>query len=107
MVFAVQALREEWFRSAKMQDFRAQRERLPAHAKRAQVLEALQQHRVLIISGATGCGKSTQLPQYILEQVTPYSPELSILYIPANKLFSSAALDMHYQPMRCPTGSKF
>ncbi len=49
---------------------RAAREKLPAHTKRAQLLEALRQKRVVVVSGATGCGKSTQLPQYILEQVS-------------------------------------
>jgi HrpA-like RNA helicase len=53
-----------------MQAMRAAREKLPAHTKRAQLLEALRQKRVVVVSGATGCGKSTQLPQYILEQVS-------------------------------------
>jgi ATP-dependent RNA helicase DHX57 len=43
------------------------RRRLPAHAARAQVLAALAASRVVVVSGATGCGKSTQVPQFILE----------------------------------------
>ena len=34
----------------------------------SQVLRALDTSRVLVISGETGCGKSTQVPQYLLEQ---------------------------------------
>ncbi len=34
---------------------------LPAASKRAELLEALAKHAVLVISGATGCGKSTQV----------------------------------------------
>jgi hypothetical protein len=40
---------------------RASREKLPAHAMRRKVLEAVQGHSVTIIAGATGCGKSTQV----------------------------------------------
>ena len=45
-------------------DFRAQ---LPAANFRSEILSALDQSRVVIICGATGCGKSTQIPQYILD----------------------------------------
>jgi HrpA-like RNA helicase len=43
------------------------RAQLPAAAFRSHILSALDNSRVLIICGATGCGKSTQIPQYILE----------------------------------------
>ena len=37
------------------------RQKLPAHRKRQDVLAAVAEHRVTVISGATGCGKSTQV----------------------------------------------
>jgi ATP-dependent helicase HrpA len=40
---------------------------LPIFARRAEILEALKRHQVLIVAGDTGSGKSTQLPQYCLE----------------------------------------
>ena len=46
---------------------RSQRSALPAAGKRSELLEMLRKSRVVVISGATGCGKSTQVPQYILE----------------------------------------
>jgi ATP-dependent RNA helicase DHX57 len=62
----LQEERGRWLRGdGKM---RAAREALPAHTRRDAFLEALGGHRVTVVSGATGCGKSTQLPQYILEQ---------------------------------------
>lgn len=39
---------------------RAARARLPAAAHAGAVEAALAAHRVLVVSGATGCGKSTQ-----------------------------------------------
>ncbi len=41
---------------------------LPISARRTDILEALERHQVLIVAGDTGSGKSTQLPQYCLEQ---------------------------------------
>jgi ATP-dependent helicase HrpA len=40
---------------------------LPIHAHKNAILDAVQKHQVVIVAGATGCGKSTQLPQFCLE----------------------------------------
>lgn len=40
---------------------------LPVSAARPQILEALRNHQVVVISGATGSGKTTQLPKMCLE----------------------------------------
>jgi HrpA-like RNA helicase len=47
---------------------RASRAKLPAHASRGAVLDALRTSQSLVICGETGCGKSTQVPQYMLEE---------------------------------------
>ena len=49
---------------------RAVRAGLPAHGRRAAFLQSLQQSRVVLVQGPTGSGKSTQMPQYILEEVS-------------------------------------
>ncbi|KQJ97041.1 hypothetical protein BRADI_3g28477v3 [Brachypodium distachyon] len=48
-----------------MQSFR---EKLPAFKMREEFLKAVASNQVLVISGETGCGKTTQLPQFILEE---------------------------------------
>ncbi|KAF3434352.1 hypothetical protein FNV43_RR25455 [Rhamnella rubrinervis] len=48
----------------KMLDFRKS---LPAFKEKERLLQAIAQNQVVVISGETGCGKTTQLPQYILE----------------------------------------
>lgn len=43
------------------------RRSLPAYKEKDAVLSAISQNQVVIISGETGCGKTTQIPQFILE----------------------------------------
>ena len=45
----------------------AQRKRLPAWSKRSELLAAIRANQVVIVAGETGCGKTTQLPQFILD----------------------------------------
>lgn len=48
-----------------MQSFR---DRLPAFKVKHEFLKAVSSNQVLVVSGETGCGKTTQLPQFILEE---------------------------------------
>ncbi|XP_017083784.2 probable ATP-dependent RNA helicase spindle-E [Drosophila eugracilis] len=41
---------------------------LPIYAKREEILAAVKAHPVVILKGETGCGKTTQVPQYILDE---------------------------------------
>ncbi|KPP56085.1 putative ATP-dependent RNA helicase DHX57 [Scleropages formosus] len=44
-----------------------QRQKLPAWQERENILDLLKEHQVLVVSGMTGCGKTTQIPQFILD----------------------------------------
>ncbi|KAF5373103.1 hypothetical protein D9758_001733 [Tetrapyrgos nigripes] len=44
-----------------------QRERLPIFKHREKLLYCVEKHGVVIVVGQTGCGKTTQLPQYLME----------------------------------------
>ena len=44
-----------------------QRRRLPSWAKSEELLRAVAANQVTIVAGETGCGKTTQLPQFILD----------------------------------------
>ncbi|GMH27481.1 hypothetical protein Nepgr_029324 [Nepenthes gracilis] len=48
----------------KMLEFRRS---LPAYKQRDSLITAISQNQVIIVSGETGCGKTTQIPQFILE----------------------------------------
>ncbi|KAM3260266.1 hypothetical protein ACQJBY_051495 [Aegilops geniculata] len=49
---------------AKMVEFRKS---LPAYKEKERLLAAIARNQVIVISGETGCGKTTQLPQFVLE----------------------------------------
>ena len=52
--------------SFKSLNFSSQKE-LPIFAFKSEILKKISDNRVIIISGNTGCGKSTQIPQYIFQ----------------------------------------
>ncbi|KAH8236403.1 hypothetical protein KR026_000850 [Drosophila bipectinata] len=41
---------------------------LPIYAKREEIMNAINTNPVVILKGETGCGKTTQVPQYILDE---------------------------------------
>ncbi|KAG6452028.1 hypothetical protein O3G_MSEX007431 [Manduca sexta] len=43
------------------------RDKLPVYEQRQDLLNAILHNQVIIVAGATGCGKTTQLPQLILD----------------------------------------
>ncbi|XP_077514316.1 3'-5' RNA helicase YTHDC2-like isoform X2 [Amblyomma americanum] len=46
----------------------AQRQQLPIWQSRQKLIATIAQNQVTIVTGETGCGKTTQVPQYLLEQ---------------------------------------
>ncbi|TRY75661.1 hypothetical protein TCAL_01271 [Tigriopus californicus] len=48
-------------------DIQEARKRLPIYQFRSQFLNAVRNHQVVVVVGETGSGKSTQMPQYLLE----------------------------------------
>ncbi|XP_072754135.1 putative ATP-dependent RNA helicase DHX57 [Anoplolepis gracilipes] len=44
------------------------RKKLPAWSKINEILKTVRENQIVIISGETGCGKSTQVPQFILDE---------------------------------------
>lgn len=44
------------------------RKTLPCFDKQQDILDAIENNQIVLISGETGCGKTTQIPQYVLDQ---------------------------------------
>ncbi|KAG5188233.1 hypothetical protein JKP88DRAFT_267647 [Tribonema minus] len=47
----------------------AKREQLPAYQMADGIVKAISQNQVVVISGETGCGKTTQVPQLVLDHL--------------------------------------
>lgn len=45
-----------------------QRKRLPVYERRDELLQAIAENQIIIVQGETGCGKTTQIPQYLHEE---------------------------------------
>ena len=58
---------QELMNSSKMQSSISDRMRLPAWKKRERIVEAINSHKVTLITGETGSGKSTQAVQFMLD----------------------------------------
>lgn len=54
------------------------RRSLPVYPFREELLTAIANHQVLIIEGETGSGKTTQIPQYLFEEVGHDSVSLRV-----------------------------
>ncbi|XP_056266450.1 LOW QUALITY PROTEIN: ATP-dependent RNA helicase A [Pseudoliparis swirei] len=50
-----------------LQKILSEREQLPVRRFQEEVLSLVQAHAVVLVRGPTGCGKTTQVPQYILD----------------------------------------
>ncbi|CAH8254939.1 unnamed protein product [Arabidopsis lyrata] len=58
---------QQWVDSPEGQKMVEFRKTLPAYKEKDALLKAIAANQVVVVSGETGCGKTTQLPQYILE----------------------------------------
>uniref|UniRef100_A0A8C4QJA6 Putative ATP-dependent RNA helicase DHX57 n=1 Tax=Eptatretus burgeri TaxID=7764 RepID=A0A8C4QJA6_EPTBU len=54
--------------SNKFRTMLADRMKLPIWTKHERILELLRVNQVVLVSGTTGCGKTTQVPQFILDE---------------------------------------
>jgi ATP-dependent RNA helicase DHX29 len=64
-------LKADWTRKASRLEYSkmlTSRSKLPIWKFKQEILDLLNKHQALIVCGETGCGKSTQIPAFILEQ---------------------------------------
>lgn len=48
-------------------DMLESRQKLPTYQKKNEIVDLIKKHQVILLEGNTGCGKTTQVAQYILD----------------------------------------
>lgn len=56
------------------------RQRLPVFQHRDKVMDRINRENVVVVAGETGSGKSTQIPQFVLEVSKDTSSRLEVLF---------------------------
>ncbi|XP_029204296.2 3'-5' RNA helicase YTHDC2-like [Acropora millepora] len=64
---------------AKPNEFSSIRKSLPIYELREQILKLISENQVILISGETGSGKTTQVPQFILEDANTQGTQCRIV----------------------------
>ncbi len=62
-----QLVKEQTARQRKVMSILETRKSLPVYAYRNELLQAVENYQVIIVVGETGSGKTTQIPQYLVE----------------------------------------
>ncbi|PAV88496.1 hypothetical protein WR25_23121 [Diploscapter pachys] len=55
------------------------RQQLPVFNYKDKILEAIHTHRVVLVTGGTGCGKTTQVPQFLLDDAAEAQRPIKII----------------------------
>lgn len=59
---------------------------LPIHEYREQIVSAIRDNHCVVLSGATGCGKTTQLPKLIVDDAKKNGEEFNIIITQPRKI---------------------
>ena len=76
--------------SSKHQHGPVESNKLPIIDQRAEILDTIRANQVVLLSGPTGCGKSTQVPQFILDQHAGLRKPVNILVTQPRKIAASS-----------------
>lgn len=74
-------------------DYWTYRRNLPVFKYRDEILRQLECQQVVVIGGDVGCGKTTQVPQYILENAYEKKQPCRIISIQPRRISVHAAAD--------------
>ncbi|EKE42207.1 hypothetical protein ENUP19_0113G0024 [Entamoeba nuttalli] len=87
------------------QKIRVSRENLPAFQHRQEIIEKIRQNQVVIISGDTGCGKSTQVTQYIFEDARANGEHVKIACTQPRRIAATSLAERVSEEVGCSLGT--
>lgn len=79
-----------------------QRAQLPVYSKRDELLQSIERSQLVIVSAATGSGKSTQIPQLILEACVSKQQPVNVICTQPRRI-SAIGLAARVSDERCET----
>ncbi|KAA1089616.1 hypothetical protein PGT21_024996 [Puccinia graminis f. sp. tritici] len=96
------AMRQHWHSYQVMLGYRAT---LPIAVYRPQIVAAVEQNQVILLCGETGCGKSTQLPAFILEHELANGRPVKIFCTQPRRISAISLAERVSQELGEPTGA--
>ena len=92
--------------NSKYKDMQRIRSRLPAHKQANEVVSSVMKNQVVLISGETGCGKTTQIPQFIMDDYINKGNggRLNIICTQPRRLAAIGVAERVAQEQCCPLG---
>ena len=74
-------------------DLKQHSDNLPIYPMRSEILQAIDNHQVTIISGETGSGKTTQVPQYLLQEAQEKGEKIRIICTEPRRIAAISVAD--------------
>uniref|UniRef100_A0AC35TQX4 ATP-dependent RNA helicase DHX36 n=1 Tax=Rhabditophanes sp. KR3021 TaxID=114890 RepID=A0AC35TQX4_9BILA len=81
------------------------RKTLPATAQKELILNTIKNNKVVLISGGTGCGKTTQVPQFLLEDACATNEPIKIICTQPRRLPAIAVAERVARERNEPIGA--
>uniref|UniRef100_A0A182VRC5 Probable ATP-dependent RNA helicase spindle-E n=1 Tax=Anopheles minimus TaxID=112268 RepID=A0A182VRC5_9DIPT len=78
---------------------------LTIHRSKEQILKAIRENPVVVLQGATGCGKTTQVPQYLLEDAAKRKEWCNIIVTQPRKIAATSIARRVAEERSCELGS--
>lgn len=89
----------------KKYEFEIPPQKLPILDKKEQIIQMIRHNKVVILKADTGCGKSSQVPQFILEDCAKRNAHCNILITQPKKISAESLASRVAFERKCEVGS--
>lgn len=86
-------------------NFTLKENKLPIRNSKAEILDKIRSNPVIVLQGVTGCGKTTQVPQYILEEAYERKEYCNIIVTQPRKIAAITIAKRVSEERKCDLGS--